>query len=191
MHVCSVFTWGASQYVAVNGPPMQALSSPRTIRNMKIQRIFPSVGPAVDLDLVGSMERYEKNWAPIQPDPSNATRFLFARNVEPHQIVSCDMLGACSSTASSSQATFFETWSRLWKLRVRSPLLSLSLSPVGGSVAWACYTSTCEQALWFDSASCGTCTSCAVDKSSSARERIYMPGSNSRASVRGCVHVHS
>ena len=53
-----MFAWGDEQYIAVNGPPLRVLSSSRTIRNMKIQRIFPTVGEAVDLDLAGAMERY-------------------------------------------------------------------------------------------------------------------------------------
>jgi len=113
-----VFAWGAEQYVAVNGPPLRPLASSRTIRNMKIQKIFPAVGEPVDLDLGAGMERYEKNWAPIQADPASPRRrFLFARNVEPHQIVGCDAAGKCLEAAASSQAAFFAAWKRLWQLR--------------------------------------------------------------------------
>lgn len=49
------FEWGGEVYVAVNGPPISQMRNQHCVRNMKIQRIFPHVGSAIDLDIAGNI----------------------------------------------------------------------------------------------------------------------------------------
>lgn len=104
-------------WIATNGPPSRQLSNPRTIRCMKVQRIFPIFGPVIDLDIVGRLQRIEKNWCPIVHDHQN---FLFSRRVEPHEVVSCSTVnGTCTSLANSSSNEFFAKFKESWKVKVR------------------------------------------------------------------------
>jgi hypothetical protein len=48
------FEWGSDVYVAVNGPPIARHINPHCVRCMKIQKIFPDFGQAVDLDVAGN-----------------------------------------------------------------------------------------------------------------------------------------
>lgn len=114
-----VFSWDKEQFIAVNGPPLRWSSDAFNVRCMKIQRIFPNPSPIVDLTFAVSekrkLGRIEKNWSPIRPAPDGAT-FLFSTTLEPHDIVSCDAGGQCTSLSRTSQQRFFSEFTRKWGL---------------------------------------------------------------------------
>lgn len=111
-----VFEWGGEIHVAINGPPIRSMSSPKTIQNMKTQRLFPIPGAVIDLELVDrTMERKEKNWAPF--GPSEAGGYLFSRTVDPHEVVDCGRNGSCTVAASSNATSFFARLKRIHNLK--------------------------------------------------------------------------
>eukprot|EP00039_Didymoeca_costata_P020402 m.341134 g.341134 ORF g.341134 m.341134 type:complete len:403 (-) comp19855_c0_seq1:29-1237(-) len=109
-----IFKWGSSHYVAVNGPPIRDVSNGRNVRCMKIQQIFPNKGPPIDLDLIGSLDRIEKNWSPIS---EHLDGYLFSRTLDPHRIVVCNHSGICSNLVSTNHSLFFKNWMRVWNLK--------------------------------------------------------------------------
>ena len=108
------FMWGDDVYIAVNGPPPPELMRKQGFsysRRMYIQHVFPlSSTPRVHLSLPRQArdKSYEKNWAPIGETGNNGSDYLFARFVEPHQILQCSRSGQCSIAASTSNRAYFE-----------------------------------------------------------------------------------
>ena len=109
-----VFAWGSEAYIAYNAPPPTRRWHAPRMRQMYIQRILPRIGTATPLSH-RRLDRVEKNWAPISPAwqpstsaPVAADEFLFARFIEPHEIVSCTRYGECRSVATSSQQRAFD-----------------------------------------------------------------------------------
>ena len=113
------FMWGDDVYVAVNGPlpPDRIKAGDAYIgRRMYIQRVFPA--PAHDrLPLTVAdddsiqLKSYEKNWTPIgevHNAVTNSSDYLFARFVEPHQILQCNRKAECSVAASRSNKAYFD-----------------------------------------------------------------------------------
>lgn len=90
----------------------------RVVRGMKIQRLFPTVGVMVDLDLGSDdqMQRTEKNWSPIIANGSQY--YLFSRQIEPHEIVRCNTDGGCQKIAGSSNIDYFDKFKATWAISV-------------------------------------------------------------------------
>ena len=80
---------------------------------MHIQRILPSIGPPIQLQapVIVFGDTWEKNWCPIDSivnRNTGSTDFLFARFVEPHQILQCNESGFCFEAASTSRKQYFQ-----------------------------------------------------------------------------------
>ena len=76
---------------------------------MTVQRVFPpfELSSTVELRLDGSLEH---QWMPIDLIINSVTGkadYLFARSIEPHQIVQCSHDGQCVEAASTSHVAFF------------------------------------------------------------------------------------
>ena len=118
-----VFAWNGEVYAVYNAPPNHSgddSGGHRIVRSMKLQRLFPDDGKITSLDLIdGKMERYEKNWSPLAPDPTAPdSRYLFSRNVEPHEVLSCSRLdGGCAATNKTENSPFWSKFMQLWGLR--------------------------------------------------------------------------
>ena len=101
-----IFTWGDDVYIAYNGPPAALTWRKRGEKRMKMQRLFPSVLDPVDL-VIPQPNLKEKNWAPIGPNDNNDEEFLFARFIDPHEILSCRRDGACQTVATTNHTLYF------------------------------------------------------------------------------------
>lgn len=110
------FEWGSEWYVVTNGPPIQPSSNPHCVRNMKLQRIFPTSNSAIDMEVIGDTDRIEKNWAPLEPSPTSDA-FYFARKVEPFEVLSCGKNGSCFVVSSTSQKSSFDALTKTWRLK--------------------------------------------------------------------------
>eukprot|EP00035_Acanthoeca_spectabilis_P030551 m.9828 g.9828 ORF g.9828 m.9828 type:complete len:453 (-) comp4237_c0_seq1:94-1452(-) len=109
------FEWGDETYVAVNGPPIRSSNNIHCVRNMKILRIFPKPGLAIDLE-TNDTGRIEKNWAPIAPSPSGE-HYFFSRRVEPFEILNCGKNGQCTQISNNSKQDAFAPFLKKWRLK--------------------------------------------------------------------------
>ena len=101
-----VFAWGDDVYVVYNGPPSGDDWTEAGQRRMKLQRLLPSTTDPVDL-VIPNPSLKEKNWAPIAPNDDSDAEFLFARFVDPHEILSCGRDGACRTVAATNHSLYF------------------------------------------------------------------------------------
>ena len=106
-----IFTWGDDVYLVYNAPPSGEHWTEAGQRRMKLQRLFPSVLDPVDL-VIPQPNLKEKNWAPIGPNDNNDEEFLFARFIDPHEILSCRRDGACQTVATTNHSVFFERFKK-------------------------------------------------------------------------------
>jgi hypothetical protein len=117
------FLWGDESYIALTSQP--SWKHDRTFtdgfaRCMYIQRVWPTLGTALELKSVSStlqLESSEKNWSPtdivrrgndlrenkIIHDPP----MLFARFINPHQMLHCWKNGSCIDVATSNRDAYF------------------------------------------------------------------------------------
>ena len=104
-----VFAWDDGVYLAILD---QKLVDQHTHFNvMAVQRVLPvASATAVRLNLKAWVTS-EHQWIPIDQVSNTYTGhadYLFARSIEPHQIVQCSHDGQCTEAAVTSHATFFE-----------------------------------------------------------------------------------
>ena len=107
------FTWDGEIYMAFNALSNTEVLEAHFGRRMHVQRVFPSISAPVQLRPWHHPhgQQWEKNWAPISEVASHngISDYLFARFLEPHQILQCNHLGKCKEAASTSQKAYFES----------------------------------------------------------------------------------
>ena len=104
------FTWGDEVWLATNvdAEVPDGSNGTRLDRRMAMQRVLPDAGFSVLLTLDAAADgRSEKNWSPITA--LDDEHFLFARFVEPHDVLACaKTTGTCKLHSTSSNKPFFD-----------------------------------------------------------------------------------
>ena len=82
---------------------------------MHVQQVLPHPQAPIQLHAPGivSTSRTEKNWAPLADVWNVATLqwdHLFARFVDPHQVLQCNRAGHCIQAASTNNTAFFSAF---------------------------------------------------------------------------------
>ena len=108
------FTWDGNVYVAA--VDWRFTQEPYLLRRvMTVQRVFPLPDALpVELDFE-SLSAEEQQWTPIDQTHNSSSGhvdYLFARHIEPHQLVQCNQHGQCVEAAVTSHAKYFEQLSK-------------------------------------------------------------------------------
>ena len=98
-----VFTWDDGVYLAILCPRRHSTG---LINVMVVQRIFPSHSAAT-VELHVGAETSAHQWMPIGHITTSTSEYVFARSIEPHQIVQCRHDGRCVEVASTSHQQYF------------------------------------------------------------------------------------
>ena len=110
MEDARTFVWDGAVHMAVN--VLWLGDGHSQGRRMCVQRLFPPTSDLVCLPPPPNhFQIQEKNWAAIgevHNASAGRTDFLFARFVEPHQILQCTRDGQCEERASTSGKSFFD-----------------------------------------------------------------------------------
>ena len=110
--VSRVFAWDDHVMLLFTAPPRGPLFTQRGVKRMHVQVVYPYIGQPVMLLADGVAEqRKEKNWCAITPIGHTSSHrhsdYLFARSVDPHEILRCSWRGTCHMETSSHQPAFF------------------------------------------------------------------------------------